>query len=374
MTMPPVAHVLTDESSLTTAALAPVVVAAVASNVPDQLAPDDTPLLDAYSRAVINATEVIGPAVVRIERLRSAGNARGLGNLGSKLRRGITPRNVQPPTDDTDGSGSGFIFTPDGNVLTNSHVVGNARSLRVTLADGRTAHGTVVGNDPHSDLAVVRIDAASLDVAQLADSSQVRVGQMAIAVGNPFGFDATVTAGIVSGLGRTLRAATGRLIDDILQTDAALNPGNSGGPLVDSRGRVIGVNTAIIRGAQGICFAVAARTAEFVALEILQHGRVRRSYIGIGGQTVPLLRKVVRHFDLAKETGIFVTTIEPDSPAAHANIRTGDILLALDGAPLAGVDEIARRMTHDAAGRRMELTLLRGTHLVRTTIEPRAVT
>lgn len=372
--MPPVAHVLTDESSLATAALAPVVVAAVASNVPDQLAPDDTPLLDAYSRAVINATEVIGPAVVRIERLRSATNARGLGNLGSKLRRGMTPRNVQPPTDDTDGSGSGFIFTPDGNVLTNSHVVGSARSLRVTLADGRTAHGTVVGNDPHSDLAVVRIDASSLDVAQLADSSQVRVGQMAIAVGNPFGFDATVTAGIVSGLGRTLRAATGRLIDDILQTDAALNPGNSGGPLVDSRGRVIGVNTAIIRGAQGICFAVAARTAEFVALEILQHGRVRRSYIGIGGQTVPLLRKVVRHFDLAKETGIFVTTIEPDSPAAHANIRTGDILLALDGAPIAGVDEIARRMTHDAAGRRMELTLLRGTHLVRTTIEPRAVT
>ncbi len=334
-------------------------------------APNDSPLLDAYSRAVITATDVIAPTVVRIERLRTASPVR---NVGAKLRRGLTPRNVQPPTDETEGSGTGFVFTPDGNVLTNSHVVGNARSLRVTLADGRTTHGTVVGNDPHSDLAVVRIDASELAVALLADSSKVRVGQLAIAVGNPFGFDATVTAGIVSGLGRTLRAQTGRLMDDILQTDASLNPGNSGGPLVDSRGRVIGVNTAIIRGAQGICFAVAARTAEFVALEILQHGRVRRSYIGIGGQTVPLLRKVVRHFDLMKETGIFVTAVEADSPAAHANIRSGDILLKLDGAPIAGIDEIARRMTHDVAGKPMELTLLRGTHLVHTRIVPRAVT
>jgi S1-C subfamily serine protease len=331
---------------------------------------DDTPLLDAYSRAVMTATDVIGPSVVRIERLRSTSTVR---SVGARLRRGMTPRNVQPPADDTEGSGSGFVFTPDGNVLTNSHVVGDARSLRVTLADGRVAHGTVVGNDPHSDLAVVRIDASALESAKLADSSRVRVGQLAIAVGNPFGYDATVTAGIVSGLGRTLRAQSGRLMDDILQTDAALNPGNSGGPLVDSRGRVIGVNTAIIRGAQGICFAVAARTAEFVALEILQHGRVRRSYIGIGGQTVPLLRKVIRHFELRKETGIFITAIEPNSPAAYAGVRSGDIVLALDDNPIAGVDEIARKMTHDVAGKRMQLTLLRGTELVQCTVIPSAV-
>lgn len=302
----------------------------------------DAVVLDAYSQAVVDAVAVIAPAVVRVERLASR----------------PTPA---VRTDSNSGTGSGFVFTPDGNVITNSHVVGDAKSLRVKLADGRDAHATVVGNDPHSDVAMLRIDALGLDAALFADSAQLKVGQLAIAVGNPFGFDATVTAGIVSALGRSLRAQTGRLVDDVIQTDASLNPGNSGGPLVDSAGRVIGVNTAIIAGAQGICFAIAANTVQFVAQQLLMHGRVRRVFLGISGQTVPLVRKVVRYFDLPQDTAVFITEAASGSPADLAGLRSGDFLIGIDGEALRSIDDVARRLAQIEAQRNITLDFLRGT-------------
>jgi len=305
--------------------------------------PQDDGLLDAYSRAVISAAETVSPSVVNIEvrqRLRGPGpQARG-------------QRDVQ-------GTGSGFIFTPDGFILTNSHVVHQAGTITVTLADGRQFHAGLIGDDPDTDLAVVRVQASNLLPVRFGDSQSVRVGQLVIAIGNPYGFQCTVTAGVVSALGRSLRSWSGRLIDNVIQTDAALNPGNSGGPLVTSHGTVIGVNTAVIRPAQGICFATASNTATFVAGQLIKNGRVTRSYIGVGGQNVPLHRRIVRRHNLSVESGVLVVTVEPDSPAARAGVRAQDVIVECDDHAIGGIDDLHRLLTAERAGVRSELALIR---------------
>ena len=249
---------------------------------------DDAALLDAYSTAVVSAAEKVSPSVVKIDVTQSAGR-----------NRSGEPRERQ-------GGGSGFVFTPDGLILTNSHVVHDAKRIDVSLADGRPFPADIIGDDPATDLAVIRIEAPNLAAAQLGDSQKLRVGQLAIAIGNPYGFQYTVTAGVVSALGRSLRSYSGRLIDDVIQTDASLNPGNSGGPLVSSDGQVVGVNTAMIQMAQGLCFAIGINTAKFVASRLLRDGRIRRSYIGVEAQTVPLHRRLVRFYDLPQEGGVVV--------------------------------------------------------------------
>ena len=311
----------------------------------------DAALFDAYSRAVMTAVEKIGPSVVNVE-VHTAG----------KTRSG-EPR-------DRRGGGSGFVFTPDGLILTNSHVVHDATRIDVTLTDGRRAPADIVGDDPASDLAVIRIDAPGLQAAQLGDSQQLRPGQMAIAIGNPYGFQSTVTAGVVSALGRSLRAYSGRLIEDVIQTDAALNPGNSGGPLVNSHGEVIGVNTATILPAQGICFAIGINTAKFVASRLLRDGRIRRSWIGVSAQTVPLHRRVVRFYNLPKESGVVVAGVEERSPARHAGLREGDVIVALDDKPVAGVDDLHRLLTDAQVGARCALTVIRHTEKINLSITP----
>jgi len=273
------------------------------------------------------------------------------------------------------GGGSGFVFTPDGLILTNSHVVHDARRIEVTLTDGRRTPATVIGDDPASDLAVIRIEKPRVDepglaAAALGDSQQLRVGQLAVAIGAPYGFQSTVTAGVVSALGRSLRSYSGRLIDDVIQTDAALNPGNSGGPLVDSAGRVIGVNTATILPAQGICFAIGINTAKFVASRLLRDGRIRRSYIGVSAQTVPVHRRVVRFYELAKESGAMVLSVEEKSPAQRAGVREGDVIMALDGRPIAGVDDLHRVLTDVRVGGSCSLTVLRHTDKLELKIVP----
>ncbi len=310
----------------------------------------DGDLLDAYSRAVAGAVERVAPAVLHLQ-------ARGRAADGSE----------QPL-----GAGSGVVFTPDGFVLTNSHVVHGATAIDATLIDGRTLPAYRVGDDPDTDLAVLRLHADGLAFAELGDSAGIRVGQLVIAIGNPFGFQCTVTAGVVSALGRSLRSRTGRLIDDIVQTDAALNPGNSGGPLVTPQGRIIGINTAIIRAAQGICFAIASNTARFVLTELIRHGKVRRSYIGVGGQTLALPRRYVRHHGLAAESGMRVMSVEPGSPAERAGLRLGDTLVAIDGVPIAGVDALHHRLTADRIGVPSTLTVLRLTEKLTLSITPAA--
>jgi S1-C subfamily serine protease len=312
----------------------------------------DSSLLDAYSTAVTGAVDRISASVVHIEVHQHAGRTRS-----------GEPRERQ-------GGGSGFVFTPDGLVLTNSHVVHEAERIAVTLPDGRHMPATLIGEDPASDLAVIRVDAPGLVAADLGDSQKLRVGQIAIAIGAPYGFQSTVTAGVVSALGRSLRSYSGRLIDDVVQTDAALNPGNSGGPLVDSAGRVIGVNTATILPAQGICFAIGINTAKFVASRLLRDGRIRRSYVGISGQTVPVHRRVVRFYDLAKETGALVQSVEENSPAKRAGLRDGDIIVALEGQPVAGVDDLHRLLTEVRLGVSCSLTVLRWTEKLELRIVP----
>ena len=301
--------------------------------------PSDDELLDAYSTAVVHAVETIGPAVVRVERER--------------------------------GGGSGVIFTPDGFVLTNSHVVHKANQLTVTLSDGRATRGDLVGDDPHTDLAVLRIDASSLPWAGLGDSRRVRVGQMAIAIGNPFGFHHSATAGIVSGVGRSLRAGSGRLMDDIIQTDAALNPGNSGGPLVTSRAEVIGVNTATILPAQGLCFAVASNTARFVAARLISDGRIRRSYIGVGGQHVPVPRRPGHGSHVTASSGVLVMSVEAGSPASHAGLAAGDIIIAFAEFPVSGVDDLHRALTAERIGVPSVITILRHGERRQLTVLPK---
>jgi len=317
----------------------------------------DDSLLDAYSRAVTGAVERVSPSLVNIEVHQSAGRSRS----GEERERR--------------GGGSGFVFTPDGLILTNSHVVHDARRIEVTLSDGRRMPATAIGDDPASDLAVIRIEQARVDepgltAAALGDSQQLRVGQLVVALGSPYGFQSTVTAGVVSALGRSLRSYSGRLIDDVIQTDAALNPGNSGGPLVDFAGRVVGVNTATILPAQGICFAIGINTAKFVASRLLRDGRIRRSFIGVSAQTVPVHRRVVRFYDLAKESGALVLSVEENSPAKRAGLRDGDIIVALEGKPVAGVDDLHRLLADIRAGANCSLTVLRHTDKLELKIVP----
>ena len=309
-------------------------------------------LLDAYSLAVTSTVERVSPSVVNIEVHQAAGSSRS-----------GEPRERR-------GGGSGFVFTPDGLILTNSHVVHDARRIEVTLADGRRMPASAIGDDPASDLAVVRVDEPGLTAAALGDSQHLRVGQLVVAIGNPYGFQSTVTAGVVSALGRSLRSYSGRLIDDVIQTDAALNPGNSGGPLVDSAGRVVGVNTATILPAQGICFAIGINTAKFVASRLLRDGRIRRSYVGVSAQTVPVHRRVVRFYDLAKESGALVLSVEENSPAKRAGLRDGDIIVALEGHPVAGVDDLHRVLTDIPAGASCSLAVLRYTEKLELKIVP----
>src|ERR1700740_34444 len=273
----------------------------------------DSSLLDAYSTAVTNSVERISPSVAHIAVHQAAGRTRS-----------GEPRERQ-------GGGSGFVFTPDGLIPTNSHVVHEATRIAVTLSDGRHMPAILIGEDPASDLAVIRVDEPGLVAAELGDSQRLRVGQIAIAIGAPYGFQSTVTAGVVSALGRSLRSYSGRMIDDVIQPDASLNPGNSGGPLVDSAGRVVGVNTATILPAQGICFAIGINTAKFVASPLLRDWRIRRSYVGISGQTVPLHRRIVRFYDLAKETGALVQSVEENSPAKRAGLREGGGIVGGEG-------------------------------------------
>ena len=333
------------------------VVAGYPSPLPGHpVAPADTPLLDAYSRAVTTAVDRVSPSVVNVEVHQA------VLNTNTRTRNG-EPRERR-------GGGSGFVFTPDGLILTNSHVVHNATHIEVTLADGRHTPAHTIGDDPATDLAVIRIDASNLQAVQLGDSQQLHPGQMAIAIGNPYGFQSTVTAGVISALGRSLRSYSGRLIEDVIQTDAALNPGNSGGPLVDSLGQVIGVNTATILPAQGICFAIGINTAKFVASRLLRDGRIRRSYIGVSAQTVPIHRRVVRFYNLPKETGVVVVGIEPNSPAGRADLREGDVIVALDEKPVAGVDDLHRLLTDVVVGARSTVTVIRYTERLTLTIFP----
>jgi S1-C subfamily serine protease len=314
-------------------------------------AADDT-LLDAYSRAVTGAVARVSPSLVNIEVHQATGRTRS-----------GEPRERR-------GGGSGFVFTPDGLILTNSHVVHDASRIDVTLSDGRRMPAAAIGDDPASDLAVVRVDEPGLSAATLGDSQQLRVGQLVVALGSPYGFQSTVTTGVVSALGRSLRSYSGRLIDDVIQTDAALNPGNSGGPLVDSAGRVVGVNTATILPAQGICFAIGINTAKFVASRLLRDGRIRRSYIGVSAQTVPVHRRVVRFYDLPKESGALVLSVEENSPAKRAGLRDGDIIVALESKPVAGVDDLHRLLADIRAGASCALTVLRHTEKLELKIVP----
>ena len=323
----------------------------------DRLAPaePDDDALDAYSRAVITAAEKISPSVVYIEVHQPV-----------RTRRGNAPRIPQ----ETRGSGSGFIFTPDGFILTNSHVVHGAKKIEVTVSDGHKYQADLIGDDMDTDLAVIRINAPNLVPALLGEAKKIRVGQLVIAIGNPYGFQYSVTAGVVSALGRSLRAQSGRLMDDVIQTDAALNPGNSGGPLVNSRGEVIGVNTAMILPAQGISFATSIDTAKFVASRLIRDGKVSRSYIGLAGQNVPLPRRIVRYYNLPVESGILVVSFEGDSPARKGGVREGDIIIGLDDRPTAGIDDLHKLLSENLIGHKSSLVVIRGTEKLRLEVIP----
>ena len=312
--------------------------------------PNDDKLLDGYSTTVTRVVEKVGPSVVNIR------------------VHGMHRENRRRP--ESGGSGSGFVIAPDGFILTNSHVVHGAARMEVSLADGRVFDASLVGDDPESDLAVIRINASQLVHAQFGDSKSVRVGQIAIAIGSPFGFQQTVTAGVVSALGRSMRSQSGRLIDNVIQTDAALNPGNSGGPLVNSRGEIIGVNTAIILPAQGICFAIASNTAEFVTAWLIKEGVIRRSWVGVAGQNVPIHRRVVVFHHLAADNGILVSGIEPGSPASRAGLREGDVIVSFGGEPVASIDELHRHLVAKVIGVPSHVTVIRHTEKLDLVVTP----
>lgn len=310
-------------------------------------------LMDAYSRAVISAAEKVSPSVVYIQ-------------VRQKMRGGGSRRVPQ----ESRGGGSGFIFTPDGFILTNSHVVHGAMTIEVALPDGHKYEAELIGDDPDTDLAVIRINAANLVPAHLGDAQKIRVGQLVVAIGNPYGFQYTVTAGVISALGRSLRAQSGRLMDDVIQTDAALNPGNSGGPLVNSRGQVIGVNTAMILPAQGICFATSIDTAKFVASRLIRDGKVSRSYIGLAGQNVPLPRRIVRYYNLPVASGIMVISYDGNSPAKKAGVLEGDIIVGFDDHSIAGIDDLHKLLTEERIGHKSSLVIMRGTERLSLEVVP----
>jgi S1-C subfamily serine protease len=313
-------------------------------------APEEGGLLDAYSNAVTTAVDTVSPSVVKIEISKAVQTPR---------------RRVE-----TSGGGSGFVISPDGLVLTNSHVVHGASRVQVILADGREPDTVVIGDDPESDLAVLRVYAPNLAAVKFADSARLRVGQIAIAIGNPYGFEATVSAGVVSALGRSLRSRTGRLMDDIIQTDAALNPGNSGGPLVNARGEVIGVNTAMIMPAQGISFAIASNMAQLVTGWLVKEGRVRRSYIGVAGKTAPIHARLRRFHQLRQESGVLVLGVEAGSPARLTGLREGDVIVEFKGQTVVGIDDFLRKLVGSEIGVASVVRILRGTELLELQITP----
>jgi S1-C subfamily serine protease len=304
----------------------------------------DDSLLDSYSRTISSVAAQVAPAVVNI-RVETG-------------RRG-------------EGNGSGFFIAPDGFILTNSHVVHGARKIEVTLADARTFPADLVGEDPDTDLAVLRIGASQLPSLEFADSKKLRAGQIAVAIGSPYGFQQSVTAGVVSALGRSMRAQSGRLMDDILQTDTALNPGNSGGPLVNSRGQVIGVNTAVILPAQGLCFAIASNTAQLVAGWLIKDGKIRRSYLGLAGQTVPLHPRVTRFHRLDQESGVLIAGVEEGGPVELAGLREGDIIISFKANPVSSIDDLHRFLVGSEIGQRSVLTVVRGTEILNFLVTPR---
>jgi S1-C subfamily serine protease len=307
----------------------------------------DEELLDAYSETVASTVERAQDAVVYI----------GAEKHGSRGRQG--------------GAGSGFLFTPDGYLLTNSHVVHGASALQVVRPDGTRSEAQLVGEDPETDLAVLRIGASrALAHLELGDSSRLRVGQIAIAIGNPLGFNHTVTSGIVSALGRSLRSSAGRMIDNVIQTDAALNPGNSGGPLLDTRGRVIGVNTAIIPGAQAICFAVGVNSAKWVVTQLFTHGKVRRAFIGMAGSTVPVSRRVARFLAIEQDSAVRVSEVQPNSPAAQSGLKTDDLIVGIDGTPARTVDDLQRLLDESRIGKQCVMRILRGTQALYLQVHP----
>jgi S1-C subfamily serine protease len=320
----------------------------VVAEPPVEPSSGDDELLDSYSKTITRSVAKAGPAVVNI-RVHGANRDR---------RRG------------PESGGSGFVIAPDGFILTNSHVVHGSSRMEVTLADGRVFDGVLIGDDPETDLAVVRINASQLVYAQFGNSKSIRVGQIAIAIGSPFGFQQTVTAGVVSALGRSMRSQSGRLIDNVIQTDAALNPGNSGGPLVNSRGEIIGVNTAIILPAQGICFAIASNTAGFVAAWLIKEGHIRRSWIGVAGQNVPIHRRVVVFHRLAADHGVLVSRIEPGSPAKRAGLREGDVIVTFGGEPVSSIDELHRHLVARVIGIPSKITVIRHTEKLNLMVTP----
>ncbi len=314
---------------------------------------EEADALDAYSQAVIRAVTRVGPAVVSLGTARQAPDR--------WRQRGIP---------ELHGAGSGVIIAPDGYILTNSHVVRSAHKIEVRFQDGRTISARVVGDDPYSDLAVVQVTEAGLSTAELGDSSRLRVGQLVVAIGNPLGFQATVTAGVISALGRTLRAETGRLIENVIQTDAALNPGNSGGPLVDSRGSVIGVNTAVIAGSQGICFAIPANTATWVSSQLIREGRVRRAYLGVAAQTVTLDRRLAVHHKIEASTAVRVTEIHPDTAAARAGLQPGDLIVKVGDQAVVALDDLLLVLGRHPVGSPLTVHVLRGAELLTVNTYP----
>lgn len=328
-----------------------------ATATPSPVSPvTDAGLLDAYSKSVINVVEKVGPAVINIE-------------VRKRLPEHLANR---APNGQVGGSGSGFVFTPDGFALTNSHVVHGADHITVTLADGQHFPATLIGDDPDTDLAVIRVEANEhLPHVELGDSDEIRVGQLAIAIGNPYGFQATVTSGVISAMARSFRSGSGRLIDNVIQTDAALNPGNSGGPLLNSRGEVIGVNTAIIAVAQGICFAVPINTARYVAGRLIKDGKIIRSYVGVGGQNVPLHRKVVRYFNLPVDTGVMVLELDPNGPAALAGVQQNDVIVRFGNTDTPTIDHLHRLMTEQTIGVPTEIVVIRRTERLVLTLTPK---
>lgn len=316
-------------------------------NLPEQTPHNgDLEVLDAYSAAVTKVVDKVSPTVVKID-------------VSHHYRRRGFRQRTESDQDRVNGSGSGVIFTPDGFILTNSHVIHDAAAINVVLADGRELKADLIGDDPFTDLAVVRIDAQDLPVAGLGDSQAIRIGQLVIAIGNPFGFQATVTTGVVSALGRSLRAEGGRLIDNVIQTDAALNPGNSGGPLVNSRGEVIGINTAAIPWAQGICFSIPINTAKLIAARLMKEGKVSRAFLGIAGQVVELSRAALRTHQLTGSRGVMVASAEKSGPAEKAGLQVGDVIVEAEGKRIESIDDLHRFLTSDMIGKAVGMTILR---------------